>query len=341
MELRKPSMKDRKEDLLKAYDELLEKYREKEKTAGMPGKEAARQKASEDTVVKKVAAYSVENIVKGLANLKLDLSKTLTELSDTLIGEVGKLKEIQDAIVIERKNLDEIYDIEVAAGTLANLIESNEEKKKAFEEEMAAAREQWRKEQEAHNLALKERDEKLLKERARESEEYLYNLKLQRKKEKDIYEEEKAALEKALKEKKEKQEKEFAEREAALSANENELAELRGKVANFPIELEKAIEKAKKEAAALTEQRAEQKADLFAKQVEGEKKVAELKIKTLEAAIKDQAAQIEALTRQLNKATAQVQDIAVKAIEGASGVKALHAVNEIALEQAKNVSGKQ
>ena len=42
-----------------------------------------------------------------------------------------------------------------------------------------------------------------------------------------------------------------------------------------------------------------------------------------------------------NKATAQVQDIAIKAIEGASGVRALHAVNEIALEQAKDVSAKK
>jgi len=39
----------------------------------------------------------------------------------------------------------------------------------------------------------------------------------------------------------------------------------------------------------------------------------------------------------LNSATSEVQNIVVKVIEGASGVKALLAVNEIALEQAKNV----
>ncbi|MFH1562586.1 MAG: hypothetical protein ABIF11_04095 [Nitrospirota bacterium] len=43
----------------------------------------------------------------------------------------------------------------------------------------------------------------------------------------------------------------------------------------------------------------------------------------------------------MNNATAKVQDIAVKAIEGASGVKTLAAVNEIVLEQAKNVGTKK
>jgi hypothetical protein len=35
-------------------------------------------------------------------------------------------------------------------------------------------------------------------------------------------------------------------------------------------------------------------------------------------------------------ATQQVQDIAVKAIEGASGARALSHINQIAMEQAKN-----
>ena len=48
-----------------------------------------------------------------------------------------------------------------------------------------------------------------------------------------------------------------------------------------------------------------------------------------------QAADNEALHRQLDEAKRQVQDIAVKAIEGASGAKALAHVNQIAIEQAK------
>ena len=75
-------------------------------------------------------AYTVENIVKGLTNLKLDLGKTLTDLSDRLIAETNKLSEIQQAIATETKNLEEIYDIKVAVETMATFIQTNEERKK-------------------------------------------------------------------------------------------------------------------------------------------------------------------------------------------------------------------
>lgn len=337
----KLTIKDKKEDIIKAYEQLLAKYKEKEKMAKGTDKESDVKKAAEEVVVKKASTYTVENIVKGLADLKLDLSKTLTDLSDKLIAEVNKLETVQQAIAIESRNLEEIYDIKVAAETLGILIRTYEEKKKTFEEEMAIKREQWRKEQEEYELSVKEKDANLKKERQREAEEYAYNLALSRKKDKDAYEQEKSALSKALTEERISQEKELSARESAVAAQETEIAELRAKVKNFPDELAKAIEKAEKEAIALTERMAKQKADLLAKEVEGEKKVAELKIKTLEETVAKQSAQIEALTKQLNNATAQVQDIAVRAIEGASGVKTLSAVNQIALEQAKTVAAKK
>lgn len=49
-----------------------------------------------------------------------------------------------------------------------------------------------------------------------------------------------------------------------------------------------------------------------------------------------QVGRIESLEGQLQLAKQQVQDIAVKAIEGASDTKALTHVNKIAIEQAKN-----
>jgi hypothetical protein len=55
----------------------------------------------------------------------------------------------------------------------------------------------------------------------------------------------------------------------------------------------------------------------------------------LEHTVARQSAEIEILHKQLEDAKRQVQDIAVKAIEGASGAKALSHVNQIAIEQAK------
>jgi len=335
----KLTMKDKKEDILKQYKELLAKYKEKEGVAKDIDKET--EKAVPRTLAENTSDYTVENIVKGLANLKLDLSKTLTDLSDKLTAEVNKLDEVQQEIAAETKNLEEIYDIKVAAETMVTFIQINEEKKKAFEEEMAIIRGQWEKEQKEHELAAKERDADLKKGKERETEEYAYNLALSRKKDKDAYEAERVVLKKALKEEREAQENKLGEREAAVAAQEAEIAELRAKAEAFPAELAKAVEKAEKETTALIEGQAKQKAELLAKEVEGKEKVADLRIKTLEGTIVKQTIQIESLSKQLNNATSQAQNIAVKVIEGASGVKALSAVNEIALEQAKNVGAKK
>jgi iron-sulfur cluster repair protein YtfE (RIC family) len=72
------------------------------------------------------------------------------------------------------------------------------------------------------------------------------------------------------------------------------------------------------------------------KDAETEKRLAELQVKALEDAVARQQAQIAAIEKQLADAKLQVQDIAVKAIEGASGAKALSHIIQTAMEQAKN-----
>jgi colicin import membrane protein len=67
-----------------------------------------------------------------------------------------------------------------------------------------------------------------------------------------------------------------------------------------------------------------------------ETRLAELRAKTLEETLTRHAAHIATLEKQLAEAKQQVQDIAVKAIEGASGARALSHINQIAMEQAKN-----
>jgi hypothetical protein len=93
-----------------------------------------------------------------------------------------------------------------------------------------------------------------------------------------------------------------------------------------------------KEATAKAEARFEQQLALLRKDAEADTRVAGLQINSLEQVVARQAAQIEALQSELNEAKKQVQDIAVRAIEGASGAKALAHINQIAMEQAKQRS---
>jgi hypothetical protein len=59
-------------------------------------------------------------------------------------------------------------------------------------------------------------------------------------------------------------------------------------------------------------------ADLQAQEIAGDKRIAELRIKALRETIDKQAVQIDNFTKQLNAVLKQAQDLAVKALEGAS-----------------------
>ena len=94
-------------------------------------------------------------------------------------------------------------------------------------------------------------------------------------------------------------------------------------------------EKAAVLASRAAEQKFAQEILMLKKEADTEKRLSILQVKTLEETIVRQAAQIVALQKQVDEAKQQVQDIAVKAIEGASGAKALAHINQIAMEQAK------
>ncbi len=96
------------------------------------------------------------------------------------------------------------------------------------------------------------------------------------------------------------------------------------------------MDRAVSDAVRAAEARRQQEIVLLKKDSETEKRVAEMRIKTLEELVTRQSSQTEALEKQLGDAKQQVQDIAVKAIEGASGARALSHINQIAMEQAKN-----
>src|SRR5258706_14309689 len=108
--------------------------------------------------------------------------------------------------------------------------------------------------------------------------------------------ENKSTLEKELQAARQKQEQECAARETALTTRETELAELRTRMSNLPAELSTAIEQARKETATQCENQFKQEAILKIKENETDKRVAELRIASLEETASKQALQIETLT---------------------------------------------
>jgi hypothetical protein len=159
------------------------------------------------------------------------------------------------------------------------------------------------------------------KAREREEEEYAYKLSLKRRKEADEYTAQQAALQKALQGERATADKEVEERERALAIREGEIKELQSRVERFPQELAAATKQAEQATRLESQKQAALDAKLVKMETDAERNMTALKISGLEDLLKRQGAQIEAMTKQLSAAQTQVQAMAVKAIEGAAGMK--------------------
>jgi len=317
--------KSTKNEILEAYHAALKKLEEQKQASRREEKVRVEKKE----IVAEAHGNTMEGIVKGLAELKLGIGKSLDELESQLLAEARRLAVMRQAFEIENKNLEEIHQIQAEANSLAALIDAQKEKKRefeadvetkaaAFETEMTQKRQLWKKEQEEFERVRKERDEQVKKERAREEEEYAYGIKLSRKKDEDDYASSKNAQEKALEEKRTSLEKSWSERENALALREQELADLRSRAAAFPGELEKAAKEAETRIAEKLKIEHQFEKQILAKDSEAANRLKDQMIASLEAKIQNQEELIRQLSRKADEAGLSVQNIALKALDSGS-----------------------
>lgn len=320
--------KNTKSEIIEAYEKLLKEIKQTRKVS--PKEESEIRKQQE--IVQKSTKNTPDDIIKNITDLKLKITKLFDEIGDKITDECKRLYEIQQAIDIESKNLQEKYAINTNADTLDALLFAQKQKSEEFErdmqqkrqifdEEISTKRLAWQKEQKELELDKKEQEQQLVKIRKREEDEYNYKLAIERQKTSNNYEMEKAALERELKERREVIEKEFAEREVILTNQEQELQELREKITKLPEVLEKATKDAEQKTIQRLQMEHKFTTDLQNKEVEGERKLGKQIITALETKIKEMEAHISNLTQKANQAAQRVHDIAVKTIESTSGLK--------------------
>ncbi len=341
---RKLSLSNTKQEMLEAYSAVLKQLEAQREAELKPEKRLEEKKAKE--VIQVAESLSSEGVAKEISTLKIETGKMLAQISDRLEEEVNKFRAIQNAITLKEKELQELYEIERSAVTLAALIESQNQKRQAFESEMAekkealsqeieALRAEREKEKNDYEAEIKERDIAEKKRRDREKEEYEYSFKREQKLTKDKFEDEKAKSEKEIHVKRVQMENELKEREKAIAEHEGELNELRKKVTAFPKELETAIAKTVKEITEKLNLEAKNREELMKKEFIGERNVFTTRIESLEKIVKEQSEQITKLTQQLEKAYQQVQEIAVKTIEGSSTIKSFANLQQWISEQTR------
>jgi hypothetical protein len=249
---KKISVTNTKQEMMEAYNTLLKQLEEKRETELKPEKKLEEKRTKETVQV--AESLSADGVVKEIGSLKIDMGKMLTQIADKLEEEVNKFNTTQKAIALKEKELQELYEIEKSAMTLAALIEVQAQKREQFEAEMAvrkeeltqdiqAQREEWAKEKEAYEAEIKERDLAEKKRREREKEEFEYSFRRQQQITKDKFEDEKSKLEKEIQLTRERMQGELTGREKIIAEKEEELNELRKRASLFPKEMDAAIAK--------------------------------------------------------------------------------------------------
>lgn len=287
-----------------------------------------------------------ETVIDGIARMKKTMARVLDELSTAMVNETQQLGDIRKLVVKEKQDLSELKDKALVQIAIETLIEEFEEKKNSLEQDHLEAknkleseidlqRRQWKEEKDLQKKQAQEWELEIKKARDRDEESYQYLLKQTRQKDEDEINTKRAAFECELKEKRESFAKELLERENEIKATENELKVLRHHHAEHNKELEMEKEKVRKEVTdKLTTQFTHELALLKQAKAASEESYYS-RVKALEEYIVKQDKQIDLLNQKFDMASAKVQEIAAKAIEGASNAGALGTLNRIAIEQAK------
>jgi hypothetical protein len=300
------SMKNTKAEMLEALNAAITRAKEAERGKLNPVK------VEKEQMEKKV----------------VDSAKCAVEQNIFSVELNNKFKDLQAAIAVEEERLKELYGVSAELQKLAQIIEAGRERQtqinlenEAKINETRASLEVLKAEYAQKKAELQDEYDTLTKklkvERSREAEEFQYNLKRDREKESNIWEDGKAARESALAKKEEQAQSILAEAEARIAY----IKSLEAKVEGIPA----LIESEKKAAVAsviseLTREH-EYKTSLSDKDYQNalarqNDKTAYLE-KELESAGKTNAA----LQNKLDKAYTELRELATKTVESASGVK--------------------
>jgi hypothetical protein len=173
--------KDSKAKILQNFQQILAENKKIE--SKVETKEQEAEKAKNKQLLEVASTYTIDSIVKGLADLQLDFGSVINGLSEKLSAESSKLDELKRAIAIETAQLQELQQIRVAADALHILTQEHQEKITALQQNAATQREiiekdqtqkrkVWQKEQQDFDTAIAEEIAQTTKQRQQETADY-------------------------------------------------------------------------------------------------------------------------------------------------------------------------
>lgn len=322
----KITMKSTKQEIMEAYEEAMKKIAESESGKDDP-----------------VAAAKAENDKKIIESAQMIVEDNI--LNPVIIERYENLK---TAIEMKNKELQELYGIETKANSLVAMINAYKDKEIELKDKYNARTKELDDEFTKKELILKEEiaslekskedlinkiqnesnelTKSLNKKHKREEEEYEYNLKRSRKVENDRWEDEKAA-----------REKELTEREAAVKADEAELAdrtsyieELEKKVEEIPELIQDAKDKAFADGKAKADKSNAFEVRALKQQNDYNTQILDDKVDRLYSEVDSLKAEKANLQAKLDDAYAQMRELAAETVKSTGGVKILSGQNNTA-----------
>src|SRR6476469_216522 len=130
--------KDSKAQILQNFQQILADKKKIE--SKVETKEQSAEKAKNKQLLEVASTYTIDSIVKGLADLQLDFGSIISGLSEKLKAESSKLDELKRAIEIEAAQLQELQQIRVVADALHILTQEHREKLTLLEQNAANKR---------------------------------------------------------------------------------------------------------------------------------------------------------------------------------------------------------
>ncbi|MBZ9749588.1 hypothetical protein K7W42_01795 [Deinococcus sp. HMF7604] len=281
-----------------------------------------------------------------LAQLQAGASGTLAELSEQLSAEAAGLQGVLKLAQAEREALKELYDLDAGEDALRHLLAEYdaaaesarteaESRQAQVAEDWEARQREWQTEQDARERSVQERDLTAATTQEREDADYQYSRDLARRLDDETYRAEQAELTRTRAERLDTQEREWNTREAELTQRETRFRDVTDKAAALPAEREAALKRAEAEGTGIGNRQARVRTDLQEKEIDGQRRIYEQRTQNFQTRLDLLEKRAAQLSEQVGAASRQMQDLAVKAIEGQANASSLNAFKELAMEQAK------
>lgn len=298
--------KKTKAEIIEEYGKMQEKLEEIKENAHLVHAPESLQ------TIGKVKSETVETILDSITEFNAGFSQQASELvkkvhdhlntlSQEVMEKIKSFDELQRAIELSQKTLQNHYHLQIAAETIQQLVDEYEIKKRKLQEEFTAQK-----------LVADEESGRQKRDWTRAQEELAYATKRQREREQEQWQDEQA-----------KREAVVSEREKALAAKEEEFKSMQREVEFIPQKLQKELAVQEKILTVKLNQEWQSRLDQQQREREAQQSLWELKFKNLENIIKRQENEMLVAKKEQELANKKAQELAVKVIEHSTRLSAI------------------